>query len=136
MYPDAAPSLSSSRFARILVADDHEWIREVVVAIVRQTLPAAEITQVEDGAKALRSYQRTGCDFLVTNHLMPEMDGMTLIRHVREQSPGLPILMVSVKPEAEVDAMSAGANWFLAKVDLMEHLPGLLLRHAVAPSRN
>ena len=47
---------------------------------------------------------------------------------MREHAPRLPILMVSVKPEAKVDAMAAGANWFLVKEQIMESMPPLLLR--------
>ena len=98
--------------------------------VVRQTLPFAEIVVTEDGAQALTAYEQGGCDFLVSNHCMPNLDGSGLIRKVREIDPELPILMVSVKPEARVDAMLAGANWFLAKEQIMEGMPPLLLRYA------
>ena len=119
---------------RILVADDHEWIRRVLVEVARQTLPAADLIEVEDGARAGEVYQQGGCDFLVSNHQMPHLDGTGLVRRVRKHDPGLPIRMVSVKPQAEADAVAAGANWFLTKVDIMEKMPGLLLRHGL-PTR-
>ena len=113
-------SFSALKPSRIIVADDHEWIRNILVDVVRQTLPDADILAYEDGAKALDSYRESGCDFLVTNHMMPHLDGTGLIRKVREIEPRLPILMVSVKPEAKADAMLAGASWFLTKEQIME----------------
>ena len=115
---------------RIIIADDHEWIRRILVEIVRQTLPSAVIVDTEDGLQALKAFEDGSCQFLISNHLMPKMDGMSLIRAVRQISPQMPILMVSVKPEASADAMDAGANWFLSKDKIMEHLPPLLLRYA------
>ena len=115
---------------RIIVADDHEWIRTILVEIVRQTLPSADIVAADDGLQALAAFENGGCHFLISNHMMPKMDGMSLIRAVRRTSPDLPILMVSVKPEARADAMESGANWFLAKDKIMEHLPPLLHRYA------
>ena len=111
------------------MADDHEWIRNILVDIVTQTLPKAEVVIAEDGLQALEAFQELGADFIVSNHSMPRMDGMTLIRTVRQHWPELPILMVSVKPEAREDAMAAGASWFLRKEQIMEHMPPLLLRH-------
>ena len=121
---------ASENTLRIIVADDHEWIRDILVEVVRQTLPSAEMIAVEDGLYALQAFEAKGCHFLISNHQMPRMDGMGLIRAVRRVSPQLPILMVSVKPEAKTDAMEAGANWFLTKDQIMDQLPPLLLRHA------
>lgn len=110
------------------MADDHEWIRLILVDIVRQTLPHATIIETVDGAKALAEYQAGGADFLISNHCMPHLDGPSLIGEVRRHEPDLPILMVSVNPQAEKDALAAGANWFLRKEQIVEHLPPLLLR--------
>ncbi len=125
------PSSTTSHRSRVIVADDHEWILQILTQIIQNTLPAAEVVAVEDGRQALEEYQRGGCNFLVSNHQMPHMDGSTLIRHVRAQASDLPILMVSVKPEVKTEALAAGATWFLAKDQLMEHLPPLLRQHAV-----
>ena len=124
-----------SETPRILVADDHEWIRNIVVQVIRQTLPAADVIVTADGLQALESFRRVGCQFLVSNHSMPHMDGASLIRAVREQDPDLPVLMISVNPDAESDAMEAGANWFLKKEDIMEQMPPLLRRYSGGDTR-
>ena len=120
---------ASPQPSRVIVADDHEWILAILTQVVQETLPTAEVVSVGDGQQALEAYQQGGCNFLVTNHQMPHMDGQTLIRRVRMGAPELPILMVSAKPEARADAMAAGANWFLTKEQIMEQLPRLLLQH-------
>ena len=124
------PAVSTSRRLRIIVADDHEWIRNILVQVARQTLPSAEIISVEDGAQAFEAYSQGDCDFLITNHAMPHVNGATLIHKVRAETTDLPVLMVSVHPEAEAEAMAAGANWFLTKEQIMERMPGLLRQYA------
>ena len=115
--------------ARVIVADDHEWILNILTQVVRDTLPTTNVVAVQDGQEALDAYRRGGCDFLVSDYLMPRMDGPTLVRLVRAQAPSLPIVIVSVKPEVKGEALAAGANWFLAKDQITEHLPGLLRQH-------
>ena len=116
---------------RIIVADDHEWIRTILVEVVRQTLPTAEVVATGDGVHALAALRSGGCHFLVTNHSMPHMDGPALIRLARQEAPELPIAMVSTKLGDRSEALTAGANWFLTKEQITEHLPKLLLRYAV-----
>lgn len=120
---------ASAQPMRVIIADDHEWILNILTRVVQDTLPSAEVVPVEDGLQALAAYQQGGCTFLVSDHLMPRMDGMALIQHVRALAPDLPIVMVSVKSEVKLEALAAGANWFFSKDEIMEHLPRLLLRH-------
>lgn len=114
---------------RIVIADDHEWIRRILGQVTRETLPLADVVETADGQEALAAYRSGPCDFLVTNHAMPKMNGVELIRAVREQTPGLPVLMVSIHPSAAKDAMEAGANWFLTKEQIMERMPPILRKY-------
>ena len=114
---------------RIVIADDHEWIRQILGQVTRDTLPLAEVVETTDGQRALDAYRRKACDFLVTNHAMPNMDGLELIRTLRPEAPALPILMVSIHPSVQKEALEAGANWFLTKEQIMERMPPLLRAH-------
>ena len=115
---------------RIIVADDHEWIRAILTDVVHQTLPTAEVLVTADGLEALVAFQTGECDFLVSNHRMPHMNGPSLMRHVREESPTLPIVAISTNLHERSEAILAGANWFLMKEEIMEFLPNLLLIYA------
>ena len=128
-------SFSPTTLVRVIVVDDHEWIREIAAQVVRQTLPLAEVVVRNDGLEALLAYQEGGADFVVTNHHMPRMDGMTLIQELHAHAPDLPIVMISVNPAAKADAEAAGANWFLAKEQIMERMPRLLLDHIKGGAR-
>lgn len=122
-----ATHATSPHAVRVIVVDDQEWIREIAAQVVRQTLPNAQLIVATDGLEALMAFRQGGADFVVTNHHMPRMDGAILIGELRHLAPDLPIVMISVHPEAQADAEAAGANWFLQKDQIMELLPALLL---------
>ena len=75
------------------------------------------------------SHRDEGADFLITDNIMPGLDGIGLIRRVRETESRLPILMVSAKPGTRAAALAAGASWFLNKTDILDALPELLRQH-------
>ena len=120
-------NLHPARPPRIVVADDHEWIRQILVQVARQTLPLADVVETDDGQQALEACRSGPCDFLITNHAMPRMGGAELTRTMRAESPELPILLVSIHPSVKEEALTAGADWFLTKEQIMEHMPPILL---------
>lgn len=126
--PDLPPTLrsSSAKAPRIIVVDGRESGLQLVVNLVRETLPAAEIVATETGLEALHAFEQGGADFLVTNHQMPGTDGATLIRRVRAQQPTLPIVMISLELGARSTSTAAGADWFLNETEVVERLPELL----------
>ena len=114
---------------RIIVVDEHDWIREIAVQVVQQTLPQADIVAKRDGLEALMAFLDKGADFVITNQFMPHLNGAELIQELHAQAPDLPIVMISVDPAARATAEAAGANWFLTKAEIMERMPPLLLQH-------
>lgn len=68
-----AGSVAHGGTPRVIVADDHDWIRQILVRVVQQTLPEAQVIETKDGLQAFEAYQQGGADFLVTNHSMPHM---------------------------------------------------------------
>ena len=120
MFPVSTPSV------RVIIADDHEWILNILTQVVRDTLPAGRWSLSRMAKRLSMPTARTDAIFLVSDHLMPHLDGPTLVRSVRALAPGLPIVMVSAKPDVRAEALAAGANWFLAKDQITEHLPRLL----------
>lgn len=92
LFP-AAPAVSK-RFLRILYADDVRELRE----IVRQffSLDGHEVECVEDGRIALQRVQADdGFDLVITDHNMPNMTGVELVRALREVNFPAPIMVFS-----------------------------------------
>ncbi len=103
-----------SRPYHIIIADDEDSIRSLLVRVVTRQYPTATISAVPDGAAALGLYDQQGADLLLTNNLMPGITGLELIRILRARQATLPILMVSASA-FEQQALAAGATRFLAK---------------------
>ena len=120
---------TAERVLRILIADEREWMRRRIIEVVHRTLPAAAVIDTSDGSQAYRAYEHGGCHLLLTNHQMPGMDGLTLIRQVRRRSATLPVWMIANEPEAERDALVAGATGFLRNETVTTDLPALLRQH-------
>ena len=85
--------------ARILIADDEENIRDVVQYALERD--GYQVETVADGRAALERIERGGIDLLVLDVLMPELDGLSLCRTLRERGQ-LPIIFLSSRGE-EVD---------------------------------
>jgi two-component system, sensor histidine kinase len=86
---------------RILVADDEPVIR----SMIRSMLAGAghHVDVVEDGAAAWAALQAQSYDLLVTDHNMPRMTGLELVRQLRSARMALPVMLVAgAVPEDEL----------------------------------
>jgi len=79
--------------ARILVAEDEAPVREFVVRALEHA--GHEVTSVGDGQRAVETLTTARFDLLVTDIVMPEMDGITLALKVSKDRPDMPILMMT-----------------------------------------
>jgi two-component system, OmpR family, KDP operon response regulator KdpE len=99
---------------RILVVDDEPQITRVL----RTTLSAQayDIRVANDGEMALEIMKDWTPDLIVTDLVMPNMDGVTLCRRVRAVSQ-LPIIVLSVRDQerTKVEALDAGADDYITK---------------------
>jgi two-component system KDP operon response regulator KdpE len=98
----------------ILVVDDEPQITRVLKTTLSSQGYA--IRTASDGDEALQVMKEWTPDLLITDLVMPHMNGLELCRHVRAKSP-LPIIVLSVKGEEKikVDALDAGADDYVTK---------------------
>jgi PAS domain S-box-containing protein len=102
---------------RILLADDNADMRDYV----RRLLEAHGyvVETVEDGEAALASARRSAPDLVLTDVMMPKLDGFDVLRGIRSDAKlaGIPVLMLSARAgeEAKVEALDAAADDYLAK---------------------
>lgn len=107
---------------RILIADDDALIRKWITILIGQ-VTGHEITVdvVENGALALQAI-RSGSvpDMIITDIKMPQMDGLTLCQHLREEYPELPVVILSAYEEFPLvkKALQLGAVDYILKIDL------------------
>ncbi|EGV32844.1 two component transcriptional regulator, LuxR family [Thiorhodococcus drewsii AZ1] len=102
---------------RILIADDHAVVRQgirQVLALAGQFEVAAE---AKDGWELIEMLRDGGFDLLLTDMSMPGPSGVALLKRLREEHPGLPVLVLSMHGETQVAAraLKAGANGYVTK---------------------
>ena len=113
--------------SRVLIAEDHDSVRRLLVQIVTRIYPSVAITAVANGALALAAYQAHGADLLIVNNDMPMMTGLALVQVLRAQRATIPILMISSTPALATIALIAGANRFLLKPFALSELQQTLI---------
>jgi CheY-like chemotaxis protein len=88
------PAVAGNK-TRVLVVDDHEDVREVIVAYL-ETL-GYDVVQASSGRAALDFLRghADAVDLLIADYAMPEMSGLELVRAVRAESPSLPVVVVT-----------------------------------------
>ncbi len=100
---------------RILLAEDERALSKAVVKIFEKNNYSADA--VYNGEDAL-NYLQSGCyDVAVLDIMMPKMDGITVLKKIREQGNRIPVLMLTAKSDIEdrVLGLDSGANDYLPK---------------------
>lgn len=109
--PDAPASAG-----RILVADDNADMREYLQRLLADRY---EVQLVEDGKSALTAARERPPDLVVTDIMMPVLDGMELLAALRgdRRTAGVPVLLLSARAgeEAAIEGLGAGADDYLVK---------------------
>ena len=125
----------------ILVADDGAEDRKRIGAILEQDRNL-QVVCVADGAEALVQFETEKPDLLLTDLQMPKMDGLDLIRAVRQKCGSTPIVVMTSHGSQELaaEALASGAASYVPKseadnelLNTVQHVLTLSTRRAVPP---
>ncbi len=101
---------------RILLADDNADMRGYVRRLLGRS---CDVETVSDGQKALEAIRRARPDLVLTDVMMPNLDGFGLLRAIRSDADlrDLPVIILSARAgeESRVEGLDAGADDYLAK---------------------
>lgn len=107
---------SSRTKARILLAEDNADMREHIARILSEDY---EIDAAEDGEQALQLVRAHPPDLLLSDVMMPKLDGFELLQAVRADAglQTLPVILISARAgeEARIEGVRAGADDYLIK---------------------
>lgn len=108
---------SQGRKMKILIAEDEKISRRILEMTL--TNASYDVVTVEDGVKALESIQKEVPDMLITDWMMPELDGLELCRRVRglDLSSYVYIIVLTALTQKEkiIEGLDAGADDYITK---------------------
>ena len=103
--------------ARVLVADDNADMREYLARLLRTA--GYQVTTVTDGQAALDAVRAGAPDLVISDVMMPRLDGLGLVAALRAdaRTAAVPVLLLSARAgqEASVEGLRAGADDYLVK---------------------
>lgn len=100
---------------RILLAEDERSLAKAIVAILEKNNFSADA--VYDGQTALEYIESGNYDGAILDIMMPKLDGISLLKKLRESGNNIPVLMLTAKSEIDdkVLGLDSGANDYLTK---------------------
>lgn len=107
---------------RVLLVEDEQTLADIIA----DTLSEKDftVTVAYNGVEGLRAFDRERPQVVVTDIMMPGMDGLSLVAELRRREPSVPILFLSARSAAEdvVRGFEAGGNDYLRKPFAMSEL--------------
>jgi two-component system invasion response regulator UvrY len=102
---------------RILIADDHAIVRKGLRQILLEQYPGATIGEASDAESLINEIMNHEWDVVITDMSMPGRSGLDALNQIRQASPKLPVLIMSMHPEDQyaLRALKAGAAGYLGK---------------------
>ncbi|HSR65203.1 MAG TPA: response regulator transcription factor [Xanthomonadaceae bacterium] len=102
---------------RVLIADDHTMVRESLVSVLQAAGDVQVVAQAADGIEAIELALQTRPDVVVADLSMPRLNGLEVVRRLREALPHTRVLVLTMHGEDEyvLQAVRAGASGYLVK---------------------
>ena len=121
-------ALRTRQAARILIVDDEAHVRSMIGATLERQ--GYDVQLAASGREALDLLERNSFDLVLTDIVMQDGNGITLLERMRAQQPNLPVVMVTAIHDISVaiDSMRRGAYDYLLKPFEREHLLSTVLR--------
>ncbi|MBU4336290.1 MAG: response regulator transcription factor [Actinobacteria bacterium] len=108
--------------ARLLVVDDEPNIRELLATSLR--FAGFDVHTAADGNQALRVAKEVEPDLVVLDVMMPDMDGFTVTRRLRERGQHVPVLFLTARDETadKVQGLTVGGDDYVTKPFSLEEV--------------
>lgn len=102
---------------RIILADDHSFIRRGLIQILKDEYPFVEIKEVSDGEDLIKEVTLQDWDLVISDLDMPGRSGLEALEQIKKIKPSLPVIILSIYTEDlyAVRVIKAGASGYLNK---------------------
>ena len=113
---DTAP-VTATRRASVLLVDDHALLRTGVANIIIQDADLQVVAEAGNGVEALEAYDRVKPDVTLLDLRMPVMEGVEVVRRLRERDPRARVIVLTTyDTDEEISrALKAGAKAYVLK---------------------
>ena len=136
------PPHEEMRKSRVLVVDDEEHYRSALERILARV--GHEVLTARDSSEALAVVASEPVDLVLCDYKMPGINGLEVIRQIHELAPDLPCIVITgySTPETSIEALRAGAHWYLAKpfeheqLDVIRRLVDQAIEHGRLKAEN
>jgi DNA-binding NarL/FixJ family response regulator len=113
MWTGGGPLLTR---ARVLIAHDHELVRQGLRAVLRSDRSARVVGEATTGVQVVEQAERLKPDVVIMDLIMPDLDGVEATRRILAANPGTRVLILSAHHAA---VMARGAS----RADVTEYVP-------------
>ncbi|HXE96296.1 MAG TPA: response regulator transcription factor [Dongiaceae bacterium] len=112
------------KILKILIADDHTIVRKGLVQILADSPDPIMVDEAYDGEEALAKALASDYDLVLLDISMPGKGGLDVLKELKDRSPKLPVLILSMHPEEQyaVRALRSGASGYLTKGSAADEL--------------
>lgn len=106
-----------NKIIRVLIADDHTLVRESLVGLLQGDGDVLVVAQAADGLETVDKAIATRPDVVVTDISMPRLNGIEVVRRLREALPDTRVLVLTMHQEDEyvLQAVRVGAAGYMVK---------------------
>ena len=102
---------------RVLIADDHAIVRKGLKEILGEEVGSVVVGEASSGPEALNKARAEQWDVVVLDITMPGQSGLDVLEKLKQEQPGLPVLMLSMHSSSQyvTRSLKAGASGYLSK---------------------
>jgi len=117
-------TLEKESSIKVLVADDHEIVRQGLKTIISEHSDLSIAGEAENGNQVLKILKKTKVDVVLLDFDMPEKNGLDTLIELKALYPKLPVMILSIFPEDHYGTrfLKAGASGYLQKSSATDQL--------------
>jgi DNA-binding NtrC family response regulator len=123
-------SMMSDSSGRLLIAEDEDTLSFFLRRSLEDATPPFMVEIVDAGQKALKKVLTNKFDLMIVDLRLPDMDGLALIRAVRQFDPFMKVIVMTAygSPETEQEASKLGIQGYVTKPFIIEDMKRLINR--------
>lgn len=121
--------MTAAETIRVLIADDHQMFRQMLIRTLRFDERIQMIGEASDGVQAVQMAKKLRPDVVLMDITMPGLTGIEATRAIRQESPDVRVIGLSMHndPAVRDEMLKAGASGYVSKDAVLEELLRVLL---------